>query len=68
MHEVYTKYIWGVCMVKTIWLKRARTVRKSGGASHIYLPDELLGSDVVGIIIRSTEKHENDTDTEEVLL
>jgi len=55
-------------MVKTIWLKHARTVRKSGGASHIYLPDELLGSDVVGIIIRSTEKHENDTDIGEFLL
>ena len=68
MHEVYTKYIWGVSMVKTIWLKHARTVRKSGGASHIYLPDELLDSDVVGIVIRSTEKHENDTDMEEVLL
>lgn len=54
--------------VKTIWLKHARAVRKSGGASHIYLPDELLGSDVVGIIIRSTEKHENDTDIGEFLL
>lgn len=65
MHEVYTKYILGVCMVKTIWLKHARTVRKSGGASHIYLPDELLGSDVVGIIIRSPERHPDDTALEE---
>jgi len=51
--------------VKTIWLKHARTVRKSGGASHIYLPDQLLGSDVVGIIIRSAERHPDDTNIEE---
>lgn len=51
--------------VKTIWLKHARTVRKSGGASHIYLPDVLLGSDVVGIIIRSHERHPNDSTIEE---
>lgn len=51
--------------MKTIWLKHARTVRKSGGASHIYLPDQLLGSNVVGIIIRSSERHPDDTDIEE---
>ena len=53
--------------VKTIWLKHARTVRKSGGASHIYLPDELLGVDIVGIVVRSPEKHPNDADIEEFL-
>ncbi len=51
--------------MKTIWLKHARTVRKSGGASHIYLPDELLGVDVVGIIVRHPEKHPDDTVLEE---
>ena len=53
--------------MKTIWLKHARTVRKSGGASHIYLPDELLGVDIVGIVVRSPEKHPNDAEIEEFL-
>lgn len=47
--------------MKTIYLKHARTVSKSGGAYHIYLPAELAGKDILGVIVRDREPNPNDS-------
>lgn len=47
--------------MKTIYLKHSRTVTKSGGAYHIYLPEELAGKDVIGVIVRDREYNPNDS-------
>lgn len=33
-------------------LKKSRTIKPSGDASHVYLPKELEGEDVIGVILR----------------
>lgn len=48
-------------MSTTIMLKKARKVAPAGATAHIYLPVELVGKDVVGIVVRERVAHKDDS-------
>ena len=48
-------------MSTTIMLRKARKIAPSGATAHIYLPVELVGKDVVGIVVRERMAHKDDS-------
>lgn len=45
-------------------LNKARRVTTAGATAHIYLPADLIGKDVIGVIIRERIPHKDDTNLE----
>lgn len=48
-------------MSTTIMLRKARKVALAGATAHIYLPIDLVGKDVVGIVVRERVAHKDDS-------
>lgn len=48
-------------MSTTIMLRKSRKVARAGATAHIYLPADLVGKDVIGIVVRERVAHKDDS-------